>query len=176
MRVLIRQETEEDHELTEKIIKKAFENEELSDHQEHLLVERLRASEAFIPELSLVALHDEQDIVGHILLSNIKIVDGDHVTDSLALAPVSVLPDYQNHGIGSQLIQVALTKAEELGFASVIVLGHPAYYPRFGFQRASRWGIQAPFDVPDDAFMALELLENSLAEFSGVVQYDATFG
>ncbi|AKF94726.1 N-acetyltransferase [Brevibacillus laterosporus] len=175
MEILIRQELTEEYNTTEDIIKRAFLNEEYSDKKEHLLVNRIRKSDAFIPELSLVALNQAKDIIGHILLSKIKIVDGDNAVDSLALAPVSVAPEYQKKGIGSKLIHAALKSAKELGYRSVIVLGHKDYYPKFGFKPASLWNIQAPFEVPDEVFMALELTDNSLENVQGFVHYSKVF-
>lgn len=122
MDFLIRQELTTEYKTTEDIIKKAFLNEEFSDKREHLLVNRIRKSEAFIPELSLVALNQTKDVIGHILLSKVEIVDGNNAVDSLALAPVSVTPEHQKKGIGSQLIYAALKNAKELGYHSVIVL------------------------------------------------------
>lgn len=174
MEIVIREETSDNYNAVEEMIQKAFSNEEYSDKNEHILVSQIRKSEAFIPQLSLVAFNQNK-LVGHILLSKIKIIDGDHAVDSLALAPVSVAPDQQKKGIGSQLIHAALEKAKELGFHSVIVLGHPNYYPKFGFKRASSWNIQAPFEVPDEVFMALELTENALENVQGVVQYSKAF-
>ncbi|MEC2294273.1 MULTISPECIES: GNAT family N-acetyltransferase [Bacillus] len=175
MEFLIRQELTHEYNTTEEIVKRAFLNEEYSDKKEHLLVNRIRKSDAFIPELSLVALNQDKDIVGHVLLSKIKIIDGDNTVDSLALAPVSVAPDYQKKGIGSKLIRTALKNAIELGYRSVIVLGHKDYYPRFGFKPASLWNIKAPFEVPDEAFMALELADNSLEDVQGIVNYSKAF-
>jgi predicted N-acetyltransferase YhbS len=175
MEIFIRQELTEDNSQTEEVVKRAFLDEEYSDKKEHILVNRIRKTDAFISELSLVALNQDQDIVGHVLLSKIKIADGDKAVDSLALAPVSVLPDYQNKGIGSQLIRVALKKAKEVGFHSVIVLGHKDYYPRFGFKQADLWNIRAPFEVPSEFFMALELVENSLENVQGIVHYSKAF-
>lgn len=175
MDIIIRPELNKDHNTTEEIIKKAFLNEEYSDKREHLLVNRIRKSDAFIPELSLVALNQGKDVIGHILLSKIKIVDGENAVDSLALAPVSVTPEYQKKGIGCQLIHAALENAKDLGYRSVIVLGHKDYYPQFGFKPASLWSIQAPFEVPDEVFMALELTENSLENIQGVVHYSKAF-
>ncbi|MEG0385720.1 MAG: N-acetyltransferase [Solibacillus sp.] len=175
MEILIRQEHVEDYSKTEEVVKYAFLDEEYSDKKEHELVHRIRKTEAFIPELSLVALDQEDSIVGHILLSKIKIVDGDQAVDSLALAPVSVIPEYQKKGIGSRLIKAVLKKAEQLGYHSVIVLGHSEYYPKFGFKQAKLWDIQAPFDVPNEAFMALELTGKSLENVRGVVQYSEAF-
>lgn len=175
MEILIRQELTEEYNTTEEIVKKAFLNEEYSDKKEHVLVNRIRKSDAFIPELSLVALNQGKDIVGHVLLSKIKIVDGDRAADSLALAPVSVAPEYQKKGIGSQLIRTALKNAKDLGYCSVIVLGHKDFYPKFGFKPASLWNIQALFEVPDDVFMALELTDHSLEKVQGVVHYSKAF-
>ncbi|AWM17072.1 GNAT family N-acetyltransferase [Bacillus inaquosorum] len=174
MEFFIRQELTHEYNTTEDIVKRAFLNEKYSDKKEHFLVNKIRKSDAFIPELSLVALNGKE-IVGHILLSKIKIVDGDNAVDSLALAPVSVAPEYQRKGIGSQLIHVALKKAKELGYRSVIVLGHKDYYPKFGFKPASLWNIKAPFEVPDEVFMALELSKESLENVKGVVHYSKAF-
>lgn len=175
MDILIRKELTKEYNTTEEVVKRAFLHEEYSDKKEHLLVNRIRKSDAFIPELSLVAIDQDNEIVGHILLSKITIVNDDKIVDSLALAPVSVIPVKQKKGIGSQLIHTALKKAKEIGYHSVIVLGHKDYYPKFGFKQARLWNIQAPFDVSDEVFMALELTENSLGNVQGVVQYSKAF-
>ena len=83
--------------------------------------------------------------------------------------------DYQKRGIGSKLIEKGLTMAKKLGFKSVIVLGHPEYYPRFGFEAASKWGIRAPFDVPEDAFLTIELTRNGLKNRRGTAEYPKEF-
>ncbi|MFC5592040.1 GNAT family N-acetyltransferase [Sporosarcina soli] len=176
MDLMIRQEEVEDYEVTEKVVKWAFANAEQSDKKEHILVSRIRDSDSFIPELSLVAIDKESKrVLGHILLSKIKISNKDQIVGSIALAPVSVLPEYQNKGIGRLLITEALRKATELGYKSVIVLGHPEYYPKFGFKKASIWGIKASFEVPDEALMAMELRENALEKISGIVEYPSVF-
>lgn len=175
MNFTIRQEDAKDYELTEKVVQRAFVDAEYSDKREHKLVSRIRKSNALIPELSLVAVDANEKIVGHILLSKIKIKNNEQNIESLALAPVSVLPDYQNRGIGRQLILEALKRAKELEYQSVIVLGHPEYYPKFGFRKASELEINAPFDVPDEAFMVIELKEKALQRFSGTVEYPNVF-
>lgn len=174
MNIEIRQETEVDYKISENAVEEAFKDAEHSDHKEHLLVDRLRKREAFIPELSLVAKLDGK-IVGHIIFTKILIKNDDEEHESLALAPVSVLPQYQNKGIGNALIIESTKVAKELGYMSIIVLGHDKYYPRFGFKPASRWNIRAPFDVPDESFMALELKEGSLNEVEGIVIYPKEF-
>lgn len=174
MNINIAIETSSNYQEVQDVVQKAFENAEHTDHSEHHLVGRLRKSEAFVPELSLVAT-DGKKIVGHSMLTKIFIKKGKVSSESLALAPVSVLPEYQSKGVGSRLIKEGLAKAKELGFKSVIVLGHDQYYPRFGFKKASDYGIKAPFEVPDSAFMALELVEGGLSGVEGMVEYSSAF-
>lgn len=139
------------------------------------LVDLLRDSDAFIPELSLVAVLDKK-IVGHILFSEIQIENEQKkITKSLALAPMAVLPEFQQKGIGSQLITTGLDTAKNLGYKSVIVLGHEQYYPKFGFEPAVKWNIRAPFDVPSNAFMAIELVMDGLKNVNGTVKYPKAF-
>lgn len=170
----IRTEEKEDYKFTEEVVKNAFANETYSDQSEHRLVANLRHSDAFVPDLSLVAM-DKNKMIGHILLTKIVIVNDEKNTESLALAPISVLPDYQNKGVGRSLIQKSLEIAKKLNFGSVKVMGHAEYYPKFGFKQASNWGIQAPFDVPDELLMAIELKKNALDEASGIIQYSSAF-
>jgi predicted N-acetyltransferase YhbS len=170
MNIFFRQEQEKDIDAVYQVVKTAFETMELADGDEQDLVNRLRKSEAFIPELSLVAEMDGR-IIGHILFTRMKI--GEHA--SLALAPVAVLPDFQGRGVGAQLIREGHRIAREVGYRSVIVVGHPDYYPRFGYLPASRWKITAPFEVPDEAFMVLELVEGGLDGVSGEIEYAKEF-
>ncbi|SHF62860.1 Predicted N-acetyltransferase YhbS [Streptoalloteichus hindustanus] len=135
------------------------------------LVDALRADPlAWIPELSVVAQAPDGTLAGHALLTRCH-VDGH---PALALAPCAVLPAHQRSGAGSAAIRAALTAARERGEGLVLVLGHPEYYPRFGFVPASRYGIRAPFEVPDEAMMALPL-EESRPVPSGVIRYAAAF-
>ncbi len=168
MNTTIREEEEKDHKQINDVNKLAFQQE-----NESKLIEKIRKSENFIPELSIVAEINNR-IVGHILFSKIKII-GDSDYESLALAPMAVIPEFQKRGIGSELIKKGIDKAKELGFDSIIVLGHKEYYPKFGFQRASEWHIKCPFEVPDDAFMAIELTEKALESKAGTVEYPDEF-
>ncbi|WP_038336802.1 GNAT family N-acetyltransferase [Empedobacter falsenii] len=170
----IRKEEEKDYNQVFELIEKAFENEEYSDHREQFLVERLRNSDSFVPDLSLVCEMNEM-IVGYILLTKIKINHSDFFYDSLELANVGVLPNYQGNGIGGHLIEFAHKKARELGFESIILLGHPTYYPKFGYRKASDFDIQLPFDVPDENCMAIELVEDALKNINGMVEYPKEF-
>lgn len=170
----IRVEQELDYKIVEDVIENAFLNAELTDNQEHNLVNRLRKSSEFIPELSLVA-EIYNKIVGHILFTKINIESNKESFESLALAPLSVLLDYQNKGVGKALMNYGLEVAKNLGYESVVVLGHENYYPKFGFKKASEFDIKPPFEVPDEAFMALELNENGLKNVSGIVKYSNAF-
>ena len=174
MKVTIRQEKPEDFRIVFSLIEKAFKSIQFSDHKEQFLVEHLRKSKAFIPELSMVA-EIENNIVGHILLTKLKIKNGQDEFNSLALAPVSVLPEYQGKGIGGMLIIEAHKKAIELGYQSIVLLGHEKYYPKFGYRQADSFGIDLPFDVPKENCMAIELTENGLNGVSGIVEYPKEF-
>lgn len=172
--VSIRQEKPADFSAIKSILQLAFANEEHSDQTEDLLVERLRRSSAYIPELALVATIDDK-VVGHILLTKIQIVSSQGSTPSLALAPVSVHPDYQKQGIGGDLIKAAHQQARQLGHGSIVLLGHADYYPRFGYQLCRDHGIELPFPAPAENCMVVELTEGALAGVSGIVKYAQAF-
>jgi putative acetyltransferase len=168
--MIIRAETESDREAIQKVNDRAF-----GGNNEGKLVESIRGTENFDPNLSLCAVTDSDNLVGHLLLST-AFIDGDTETyQTLALAPMSVLPGWQNKGIGSRLVKEGLLRAKKNGFKHVVVLGHPRYYPKFGFEPAARKGILPPFAVPDDVFMVIELQENALKGMKGTVRYPSTF-
>ena len=166
----IRQENIRDYEDVYNVVKTAFETAEHSDGNEHDLVVALRKSENFIPELSLVALKNNK-IVGYILFTKVKI--GQY--EELTLAPLGVLPEEQRQGEGSRLIEEGHRIAKKLGYHYSIVLGSEQYYTKFGYVPAIKYGIKAPFDVPDENFMAIKL-NNSPSEIKGVVEYAKEFG
>ncbi|MGG7078994.1 GNAT family N-acetyltransferase [Clostridium sardiniense] len=170
MNIIIREENNKDFNEVYDVVRLAFENAEHTDHNEHNLVNKLRDSDAFIKELSLVAENDGK-IIGHTMITKIKI--GEHI--SLALAPLAVLPKYHGLGVGKKLVLEGHKIAKELGYSSVVIVGDPNYYSRFGYEPASKWGIKAPFEVPDENFMAVELIENGLRNISGEVIYAKEF-
>jgi putative acetyltransferase len=135
------------------------------------LVNALRAQAE--PIVSLVA-DDGGAIVGHILFSPVTL-SADAGLPVMGLAPMAVAPSRQRRGIGSALVRAGLDRCRELGYAAVVVLGHPAYYPRFGFVPASRFGIGSEYDVPDDVFMAIELRAGILRGTPGTVRYHPAF-
>jgi putative acetyltransferase len=141
------------------------------------LVDKIRKSAGFIPQLSLVAVQQGR-VVGHILFSPIEIrLDDrpDQPMQALALAPMAVHPDLQKQGIGSALVRHGLEICRDLGHNLVVVIGHPDYYTRFGFTSARARGLDAPFPVPDEAFLAIELVPGSLPGVKGTVVYPPAF-
>lgn len=174
MEVTIRQERPEDHKVVFELVEAAFAGQKYSDGSEHFLVERLRKSNAFIPELSLVAVADEV-VIGHILLTKVNIVNDSASFGALTLAPVSVLPEYQRKGIGGQLINAAHSIAKDLGYQSVVLLGHAEYYPRFGYRKCSDFSISLPFGSADENCMIIELASDALQGVSGEVVYPEAF-
>ena len=170
MEITIRKENRNDYSDVYNLNKRAFEEEE-----EAKLVDLLRKSIAFIPELSLVAII-EGDIVGHILFTKIKIIDDKgNENESLALAPMAVSPKNQKKGIGGKLIRKGFEIATKLNYKSVIVLGHDKYYPKFGFEPTTKWEITSPYDVPSNIFMGIELVNDGLKNVGGMVKYAKEF-
>ncbi|MFN6516000.1 MAG: GNAT family N-acetyltransferase [Nostoc sp. CreGUA01] len=136
------------------------------------LVERIRNSHRYIPELSLVA-EIEGMVVGHILFSYIDLVD-EQTLQVLGLAPLAVRPEFQRQGIGSALIKAGLKIAETNKEAVVIVLGHPEFYTRFDFQASVIYGIESPFPVPEEFFM-VKTLPSYQEKYKGKIVYPPAF-
>lgn len=170
MKLIIREEEKKDYSEVEELVRRAFEIEGGTLGGEDLLVRRLRRP----GNLSLVALADGL-ILGHIMLSQQFIRGGGEDLACLALAPLAVLPTYQNKGIGSELVREAIKRAKKMDHGSIFVLGHQDYYPRFGFKKASYYGVKAPFEVEDENFMAMELKEYGLQGVRGTLIYSQEF-
>ena len=160
---LIRPEQSADSAAIRLVLEQAF-----GQPAEASLVDNLRANGKAI--VSLVAVENDQ-VVGHILFSEATI---DAVT-IIGLAPLAVLPGYQKQGLGTLLTNAGIGVCRDAGYTAMIVLGHPEYYPRFGFVPASRFGIRSEYDVPDELFMALELQPGALSKCAGVAKYQPEF-
>jgi putative acetyltransferase len=125
------------------------------------------------PFVSLVA-EEHGAILGHIMFSPVSL--GGHPDSRLmGLAPMAVAPAHQREGIGSALVRAGLESCRQLGCGAVVVLGHPSYYPRFGFEPSVRFGIGCEYEVPAEAFMVIELQPGYLSGVSGTVQFHAAF-
>lgn len=167
--VLIRPEQRADSAAIAEVNRLAF-----NGDAEARLVAALRESEAFIPELSLVAVAGGA-LVGHLLLTRVVVRNASRMAPALALAPMAVHPHFQRMGIGSQLVIDALAAARRLGHDLVIVLGHANFYPRFGFVPASRHSVRPPFEVRDEIFMLAWLGSGQIPDIAGVVEYPPAF-
>lgn len=124
--------------------------------------------------ISLVA-EDEGRVVGHILFSLVTVETGERELVCVGLAPMAVLPEFQNRGVGSLLVKNGLDRCREDGHSFAVVLGHSHYYPRFGFTPASHFGIRSEYEVADENFMAIELREGALQNQAGVARYQPEF-
>jgi predicted N-acetyltransferase YhbS len=169
MQVKIKRFKKRDFEEIEMLLKVAFDRDSVA-----IIIKELIETADFIPELTRVARISGQ-IIGVIVYSHAQIIKGKKIHQTISMAPMAVLPAYQNLGIGGELIRNSFAKARELEYQSVIVMGHEEYYPRFGFKLASEFGIIPPFDVPDENFMVLELFPDTLSGISGKVKYHPLF-
>ena len=164
-RVSVRSEWAADHEAVHRIHKEAF-----GQPGEAELVRALRPG----PCISLVAERDGS-VVGHILFTPVEVEGEDGLTGAMGLGPMAVEPGSQRQGIGSALVLAGLDACRTAGVASVFVLGHPGYYPRFGFASAAAAGFGCDWDVPDDVFLVIELAPGSLEGRRGAVKYHPEF-
>ncbi len=167
--MVIRMERPEDREAVFTVNRTAF-----GGDFEPKLVDGLRKSPAFIPELSLVATVGGR-VAGYILFIRLVIINGPAECPALGLAPLAVEPGRQNGGIGTALVRAGLAECARLGHSLVFVVGRPQYYGRFGFVPARARGFEVAFPVPDDAFMVTELVPGAMAGVSGQVKHPIVF-
>ena len=162
----VRPENESDRAAVRAVNEAAFETDAEAD-----LVEGLRGS-----GVSLVSLVAETDgeIIGHILFSPVWLND-DASLNVMGLGPMAVVPNRQRKGVGSALLRQGLICCKDLGARAVVVIGHPEYYPRFGFAPASRYSLRCEYDVPEDVFMVAELEAGALNGASGLIRYHDAF-
>lgn len=177
MNITLRLERPEDYRAVEELTREAFwgSMDNPTCDGEHLIVHKLRNLPSFVPELDYVAEVNGQ-LAGHIIYSLAKIVSADGTeTKVLNFGPISVLPKYKRMGIGSALLRHTIYKSQRLGYKAIVFYGHPDYYPRLGFRRASEFGITSHNGKSFDALMAMPLYEGALADVSGVYIEDPVF-
>ncbi len=168
--MIIRPEAPEEFRFLHQFIETAFQTAEVSDGDEQFFVDRLRAGDAYIPELALVAVHNGE-IIGHVMLTHSVINDDGERHETLLLAPLSVALEARRRGVGEALVNRALKRARELGFTSVVLVGDPSYYRRFGFVPASEFAIGNTDDIPADYVLACELTPGGLDDVSGAIVF-----
>lgn len=166
--IQIRPERQEDYQQVRELVQDAFALAEHSDGDEHDLIERMRLSPEYIPELSLVAVSGDI-ILGHIMFSKITIGQ----SEAIALAPLSVRTDWQRKGIGRLLVTAGHELASGMKYTCSVVLGNPLYYSKFGYEKASVYGIIAPFDVPNEYYMVCDLGNTGDIPQGNVIYSDA---
>jgi predicted N-acetyltransferase YhbS len=175
MMISIRVEEARDYSPIEHLTREAFWDLYHPGCSEHLIVHKIRDVPAFVGELSLVACEGDT-VVGNIIYSRAKVVNArNQEFEVLCMGPIGVLPSCQKKGIGSQLMNASIQKAKALGFRAVIIYGSPAYYHRFGFVNAQKYGITTPTGDNFDAFMALELYDGALQGITGKFYADRVF-
>jgi putative acetyltransferase len=139
---------------------------------EAALVDALRKSG--VPLISLVA-DEDKTVIGHIMFSPVTIDNGCAAISVAGLAPMTVLPEFQRKGVGSLLVKEGLEQCKQEGYSAVVVLGHPEYYPRFGFVPSAKYNIRSEYDVPENVFMIQELYDGALTDCHGTVKYHECF-
>ncbi|MBF7017928.1 GNAT family N-acetyltransferase [Staphylococcus durrellii] len=173
MQIYLSTLTENDYETSLEAVEEAFKDVEMSNHDEQQLINKIRKSEDYNYELEVVAKNDEGSVIGHALLSEVIIEDEQDQHTALALAPVSVLPEYRNQGLGKALIQAVEERAKNHDYDTIVVLGDPEYYQPLGYANASNYKIHSPFDIPKAYFMVKFLTDDNRP--SGEVNYPSAF-
>ncbi|MBP7901194.1 MAG: N-acetyltransferase [Spirochaetes bacterium] len=173
MNIIIRNEADKDYRETEIMTREAFWDLYKPGCDEHFVLHKLRKSKSFVPELDYVALY-ENNIIGNIIYSKAGI-SGNEYNEVLCMGPLSIMPQYQNKGIGSKLLLHSLESARKMDFRTVVIFGNPAYYHRFGFRNAAEYNITTSEGINFEAFMALELKEYSLEGINGRFIADDAF-
>lgn len=169
--MLIRSERPQDYQTIADLHFLAFDRRE----DEAQLVANVRASDGYIADLSMVAEETGQ-IRGHVLFSKAVIKKDGKEIDVIVLAPIGVHPDHQKTGIGGLLIEEGLYRVREKGYGLVLLIGHPDYYPKFGFEPARPYGLElTQFNVPDEVFMVCEVQSGSLNQIKGELIYPPAF-
>ena len=161
--IIVRSETAADYPAVRQVNQLAF-----GRPNEAVLVDKLRA--VADPQISLVAVKDGQ-VVGHIFFSPVSIEISDSASLVLGLGPLAILPEYQKQGLGSQLVREGLKECQRIGCNVVVLIGHPEYYPRFGFVPAKQKELSCEYPVPDEVFMVAELKPEALKGRRGLVKY-----
>jgi len=175
LNIKLRLEQPEDYRIVEELTREAFWGLDSPGCVEHLLVHKLRTIPAFVPDLDYVAEFDGK-IIGNVMYAKAKIIDDTGKQyEVLEFSPLSVLPEYQNQGVGKALLKHTIEEAKRLGYRAILFFGEPDYYPRLGFQRAGVFNIATAWGANFDAFMAMPLYDDALNGISGRFYLDPVY-
>ena len=164
----IRQARKEEYNRIYELVKVAFETAEESDGDEQDFVLELRKREDYIPELELIAV-EEDEIIGHIMLTKqrVKTDDGEYI--GLLLAPLCVKLEFRNEAVGERLVWEAFARAKQLGYKAVFLVGYPKYYKKFGFKEIAEFGIENKTEIPNEFVLGCEIVQGSLINVRGII-------
>jgi predicted N-acetyltransferase YhbS len=167
MEVSIRRTTEKDFFKTENMTRESFWNMYKPGCDEHLILHQIRESKSYIGKLDIIAIYNDE-IIGHVISTKARVIDKqDKEHEVLCVGPISVLPSFQNKGIGTRLLNYSISEAKKIGFKGMILFGNPDYYHRFGFKNAREYEITTKDNQNFEPFMALELQENGMDNVKG---------
>ena len=169
--MLIRRETPEEFSKIYDLVKVAFQTAKVTNGKEQDFVNQLRDSGNYIPELALV-VEQGGELIAHIMLTKTYITNDKNKFETLLLAPISVALEYRNKGVGSKLITQSFKLAKKMGYTSVVLVGDPAYYHRFGFKAAVNFGIRHAQNIPSENAMVCELVPKALQGISGAIDFE----
>jgi putative acetyltransferase len=166
--MIVRSEREDEFDQIFDLVRVAFQTAKVSNGKEQEFVNRLRSGGNYIPQLALVA-DDDGKLIGHSMLTKTYIHGDGKDYEALLLAPISVVLEHRNRGVGTLLINESFRLAKAMGYGAVFLVGDPAYYHRFGFRSTVDFGIRDTHGIPDEYVMVCELVENALAGISGTI-------
>jgi len=167
MDIILRQETESDYRTVEELTREAFWNVYTPGTDCHLLIHNLRKTKEFVKALDIVAVF-ENKIVGNIVYCEAAVIDDTQKYTVLTFGPISVLPEYQNKGIGGKLIEYTKQLAQKIGYNAILIYGDPDYYKRFGFKASKEFNITDKEGRFPAALLVFELYPNALKNIKGV--------
>lgn len=171
MNFTIRQENENDYSEIYTLIQTAFETAKVKDGDEQEYAANLRKKSGYLPQLALVA-EREGKLISHIMFTKLYIKqENGELLEGLLVAPLSVLIEYRNKGVGSTLMKKGLQRAKELGYTFAILAGDPNYYNRFGFEQSSLYGITNENDIPEQFVLVKKIVPNALNGIRGTVNF-----
>lgn len=166
--ITIRNVKKEDEEEIYELVKESFKTAEVSDGKEQDFIYELRKRNTYIKELEFVA-EKKDELIGHIMFSVQEVEDGLETFTGLFIAPLCVKKEYRNKKIGTKLIKYGFSKAQDLGYKAVFLIGNPKYYNKFGFEEVTKFGIKNISDVPDEFVLGCELQKNALKDVKGEI-------